>query len=471
MKERNKKIIYSILIVAVVLAIWFLPVPTGVKVTGWRTFAIFVGFILGCLLNVAPLAILSIVMMAVLTISQVMPAELVYAGFGNSAVWLIMFAFFVAIGFRTTKLGFRIAYYLIYRFGHSSLALSYVLTICDVIMAPFVPNTNARGAGVLYPITMSLSKSLGSEPDDGTQDKIGSFLLLTSFHQNLIAGSLFFTAMATNPLAISMGKSVFHVSISWLDWFKYTSVPSILALIIVPLVIYVIHKPELKKIPNAQSFAKRELDKMGQMSIKEDIMIGVFVLMIVLWATTQFTKLDNTSIALLGLAILIITGIIGLEDILAEKKVWNIFLWLPPLMAITPYLAQTGVIKWFKDIMQDSVKGMSLTLAFIVLALVYLYIHYFFTSVLVHMQALYIPFATVLVSLGANPTMVIMMFAILTCISPSTTHYGTGTASIYFATGYVTQREWWKVGFIVSLVEFLIFMIIGLGWWKLLGMF
>ncbi|APX71229.1 anion permease [Companilactobacillus allii] len=471
MKNRNKKIFYSIAVILVVLIIWFLPIPVGVKAAGWHTFAIFIGFILGCLLNLAPLAVLSIIMMAFLTISQAMPAEMIYAGFGNSAVWLIMFAFFVAIGFRTTKLGFRIAYYLIYRFGHSSLALSYVLTICDVIMAPFVPNTNARGAGVLYPITISLSKSLGSEPDDGTQNKIGSFLLLTSFHQNLIAGSLFLTAMATNPLALSMGKSVFHVSISWFDWLKYTSVPSLLALLIVPLVIYFIHKPELKKIPNAQNFAKEKLNEMGKVSTKEVIMILVFVLMIVLWSTTQFTNLDNTSIALLGLAILVVAGVIGLDDILSEKKVWNIFIWLPPLMAITPYLAQTGVIKWFKNIMSDSVSGLSLMSAFIVLALVYLYIHYFFTSVLVHMQALYIPFATVLVSLGANATMVIMMFAMLTCISPSTTHYGTGTASIYFATGYVSQKEWWRVGFIVSMTEFLIFMIIGLGWWKILGMF
>jgi len=77
MQGRNKKIIYSILIVLAVAVIWFLPVPTGVKAAGWHTFAIFVGFILGCLLNVAPLAILAIIMMAVLTISQAMPAMMV----------------------------------------------------------------------------------------------------------------------------------------------------------------------------------------------------------------------------------------------------------------------------------------------------------------------------------------------------------------------------------------------------------
>ncbi|WHT38193.1 anion permease [Myroides sp. mNGS23_01] len=51
----------------------------------------------------------------------------------------------------------------------------------------------------------------------------------------------------------------------------------------------------------------------------------------------------------------------------------------------------------------------------------------------------------------------------------SLTHYGTGTAPIIFGAGYTTLAEWWKVGFIISLVNLFIWITIGGLWWKILG--
>ncbi|NVY97017.1 DASS family sodium-coupled anion symporter [Lactobacillus sp. DCY120] len=459
------------LLILIPAIIWFLPVPAGVASSGWHTLAIFVGFIIGCLLSIAPLAVLGLIALASLAITNTIPPVTLYGGFGNSAIWLIMFAFFMAIGFRTTNLGSRLAYFLIARFGRSSLSLAYTLTACDLIMAPFVPNTNARGAGIMYPITMSLAKALGSDPQDHTEGKIGSFLILTSFHTNLLAGALFFTAMATNPLAMALAKPVFHINVSWGSWFLYACVPVIAALILVPLVIYSQNRPELVKIPAAQKFAREQLQAMGKISTSELMMTAIFLLTIIGWSTSKWTHLDNTAIAGSGLVLLIISQVIKIDDVLEEKKVWDIFLWLPIIMAMTTYLVQTKVVKWFQILIADSVQGLNLSVAFLILMLVYLYIHYFFTSVLVHLQVFFLPFATVLVSMGANPLVTVMLLALLTCVSPATTHYGTGTGSIYFATGYTTQKDWWRVGFEVSVVEFILFAGLGLLWWKLLGLY
>ena len=40
-----------------------------------------------------------------------------------------------------------------------------------------------------------------------------------------------------------------------------------------------------------------------------------------------------------------------------------------------------------------------------------------------------------------------------------------------FGAGYVTQAEWWKIGFIMSVIYLAIWLFIGPLWWTLLGTF
>jgi len=54
-------------------------------------------------------------------------------------------------------------------------------------------------------------------------------------------------------------------------------------------------------------------------------------------------------------------------------------------------------------------------------------------------------------------------------LQASLTHYGTTPAPIYFGSRYVTQHEWWSIGFRISLVTLAIWGTLGLAWWKLLG--
>ena len=40
---------------------------------------------------------------------------------------------------------------------------------------------------------------------------------------------------------------------------------------------------------------------------------------------------------------------------------------------------------------------------------------------------------------------------------------------MYFAQDYVSLGQWWKTGFVASVVNLAIWSTIGFGWWKLLG--
>lgn len=452
------------MIIACALA--FIPAPHSTSTEGWRTLALFIGFILACLLNAGKIGELALILICALALSKAMPIATILAGFGNPAVWLVLFAFFAAIAFRNTSLGHRIAYLLIVKIGWHPLGIVYAISLCDCLIAPFVPNTNARGAGILYPITQALADAAKSSSQQESNKKIGAFLFMASFQLNLTIGALFLTAMATNPLAIEMLNTTFGLHISWIDWFLYASVPIILAIVIVPWVIYCLHKPDLSKADMLaiQDFARTQLAHMGKFSRAELLLSGTFTLMIAMWALGNKLAIHPTTTALAGIIALLAMRIVSYKEVLKEEKAWDILLWLAPLIAITDYLNKEGVISWIVSAIQTPIAGMNPIALYVVLALFYVYIHYFLTSLLVHLQAFFLPFVGILAEQGMNPLVIGMVFAMLTCISPSTTHYGTGTAAIYYSAGYMSQKEWWRTGFIVSAIEILLIAGIGFVW-------
>ena len=120
-----------------------------------------------------------------------------------------------------------------------------------------------------------------------------------------------------------------------------------------PLVIYLVYPPEIKETPDAKKFAKDNLSEMGHVSTQEKIMLGVFALMLLLWANIpalllgeQF-NVDATTTAFIGLSTLILTGVLTWDDVLKEKSAWDTIVWFGALIMMASYLNKLGIISWF----------------------------------------------------------------------------------------------------------------------------
>jgi DASS family divalent anion:Na+ symporter len=254
-------------------------------------------------------------------------------------------------------------------------------------------------------------------------------------------------------------------------------VPGILCLVVMPLVIYLIYPPDVKVTPDAKGFAKDNLADMGSISRQEKIMLGVFGLMLLLWANIPALLLgeqysvDATTTAFIGLTTLILTGVLTWEDILKEKSAWDTIIWFGALIMMAAYLNELGLIRWFSDNIEAMIgtTGLGWVGAVAILTLVYLYIHYFFASTTAHITALFAAFYVVGLSLGAPPMLYALILAAAGNIMMTLTHYATGTAPVIFNSGYVTLKEWWGIGAIMSVVNLVIWIGAGMIWWKVLG--
>lgn len=453
--------------------IWFSPRPEAINPAGWHIFAIFVATITGLILEPLPIGAMSLIALSLATITKSISIDEALVSYSKPTIWIIVFAFFISRAIIKTQLGTRIAYIFVGLFGKKSLGLSYSLTFSEALLAPAIPSVTARTGGIIFPIVNSLSQALGSKPNHSSSNKLGSFLILVSFHISVITSAMFITAMTANPMIQRFALDNFNVRIEWIDWASASIVPGLISLIVIPLIIYILAPPEIKDIPNAYELARAKLKEMGKMTHSAWIMLGVFALLLVLWSLgSKFLKIPAETTALLAICILLATHVLTFEELLAEHNAWSSLIWFGALLTLAEQLKNQGVISYFSQLISTSIQSIGLEwyYAFLVLALFYFFAHYIFASCIAHVGAMFTAFVAVAILLGTPPLLAIFLLAFYSSLFGGLTHYGIGSAPVLFGSGYVSLKRWWTVGLVVSIANLLIWTVIGSWWWHFLGL-
>jgi len=468
---KNVKTWWRWLFVAVsALAIAFSPVPEGIKRESWILLAVFVATIVGSIVRPISAGAMVLLGVAALPIFGALEIGSALKGYADPVVWLVLSAFFLARGMIKTGLGRRVALRFVQTIGQSSLGLGYALVLTDGVLASVIPSNGARNGGIVLPIARSVAETYDSRPDDGTAGKLGSFLMNLLYQCDVIFCATFLTGQASNAIIAKFAAQTANIEISYSRWLLGAIVPSLISLAVVPLLIYRLFPPEIKRTPEATKIAADELQKIGKMSLHEWLMLIVFVSTATLWITKgTLHSLDTTVIALLGVVTLLITKVLDWEDLIREKAAWEIFIWYGGLVRMAEALGETGLTKLFAEKSAALIVGWQWYFALAVLLLIYFYSHYAFASITAHVTAMFIPFLTVAIAAGAPPFLAVLLFAYFSNLNASVTHYGTTSGAVYFGTGYVRQGTWWTTGFLASIVNILIWTIFGLIWWKILG--
>ncbi len=487
-KQKMFSLVYGIVCVGIIVLFWIIPAPEGMKTEGWHLFGIFCATILAIILKVMPIGALSIIAIALVAISCVTaPGDAktsvknALSGFNESLIWMIGVAIMISRAIIKTGLDKRIGYYFVSLFGKNTLGIAYSLVVSETILAPVTPSNTARGGAIIHPIMLSIAHNFQSDPKTKTQNKIGKYLALVNYQINPITSCMFLTSTAPNPMVVDKIVEVaknngiqIDMHITWGQWALSMLLPSLAVLFVLPLAIWLIYPPEIKKTTDAKEMATKKLHTMGAMSMQEKIVLGVFGIMLALWAGIGGLfglSIDPAAVAFLGLALILISGILTWEDILNEKSAWDTIIWFSALVMMANFLGKLGVVSYYATYLESGVRalGFGWLGACILLTLIYLYMHYFFASTTAHIAAVFATFYAAGLAIGAPPMLYALMLAAAGNIMMSLTHYATGTAPIIFGSGYASIKEWWKAGFVMSVVSVIMFGVVGGIWWKILG--
>lgn len=457
-----------VFVVSVGLLIWLLPRPDTVDPRAWRLLAIFVATIGGIIAKPLPIGAVAFVGIAATLATATLTLEEALSGFANGPLWLVMTAFFLASGFIRTGLGERIAYALVSLFGRRTLGLGYSFVASDLVLAPMIPSNTARAGGVIFPVLQSLARTVASgESADARRTR--AFLTLAAYNATVVTSAMFVTAMVANPLIVQLAAGQ-GITLTWTSWAVAASVPGLISLIVVPPIIYMLTARGAAMRADAPEAARAALRRLGPMKRSERVMAAVSVLLLAAWIAGSSIGLDPTAAALMAVAALLVTGVLGWDAVAGDEEAWNTFVWFATLVMMASYLGELGLIAWFTKAVQPLVSGVGWLAGFAGMVLIYFYTHYFFASMTAHISAMYAPFLAVALGLGAPPVFAALVLAFASNLFASLTHYGTAAAPILFSGGHVPLGQWWRVGLIVSVVNIAIWVGIGAAWWRLLGL-
>jgi DASS family divalent anion:Na+ symporter len=447
---------------AVAIGIWFSPVPAGLTAAAWHLFAVFIAAILSVLLGAFPLLTAAMIAVGTVVLTETITPPQAFSGFANTSVLLVVIAFIVAQAVVKSGLGRRISVFMVSHFGGSSLGLAYSIVLTDAAIAPAFPSNTARG-GVLFPIVLSVSKGAGSNPDDPEGRRLGGYLMFCAMASLAVSSALWMTATSCNPIGVQIAQK-FGLEIGFGNWLLASSVPALVAIGMLPVLVSKLFPPRVGATPEAPAAARAELARMGPLSRDEWITAVTFVVMVAGWVLADTLKLNVTSIAFVGFGTLLLTGVLTLDDIAQQGDTLATFLWLAVLFALSGQLNELGFMGYVGERLAAQLGGLSWPALYLTLITLYVGIHYLFVSQTSQVLALLGVFLDVGVR-GGVPV-ALMAFGLLFASSYFSviTPQGGSQNIIFAASGYLTQRELYRLGFLTTLAFLAVFLLIGTPW-------
>jgi DASS family divalent anion:Na+ symporter len=278
------------------------------------------------------------------------------------------------------------------------------------------------------------------------------------------------TAMAGNPLIAKFAYDIAGVEMTWARWALATSLPGLCAFALIPWLLHHLLPPQIQETAHARTFAREKLHALGPLTRSEGTLLLVLLVVLAAWLTSPWHGANATVVAMAGVCALLLLRVLAWEDLLGNRRAWEVLIWFAPLLMMADELSRQGVINAIFESGFRNLQGWPWPFALAVLALVYFYAHYGFASLTAQISALYPGFLAAALAVGIAPPLAAWTFAMLSNLNAGLTHYSTGSAPVYFASGYIPQNAWWNLGFVISVVNLALWMGIGPIWWSLIGL-
>ena len=443
-------------------AIWFTPVPAGLTPQSWHLFAIFSTAIISVLLSLYSLLTSTMLAAGAVVLTNTISPEKAFAGFANSSVLLVVVAFLVAQAVVKCGLGQRIALFMVSLFGRSSTGLAYSIVLTDAAIAPAFPSNTARG-GVLFPIVLSVARGSGSLPDDEKGRRLGGYLMFCAMASLAVSSALWMTATSANPIAIQVAQK-YGVNVDFGKWLIASSVPALIAILLLPRLISRLFPPGVGATPEAPAAARKALKELGPLSREEWLTAIAFMFMVSGWIMADKIHLSVTSIAFAGLGLLLMTGVLTANDIATQGDTLATFLWLAVLFALSSQLNELGFMGYVGQRLAAFMGGLSWPVTFAALILLYVAIHYMFVSQSSQVLALLGVFLDVGIRGGVPASLMAFSLFFASSYFSVITPQGGSQNVIFVGSGYLTQKELYKLGLLTTLFFLGIFLTVGTGW-------
>jgi L-tartrate/succinate antiporter len=167
-------------------------------------------------------------------------------------------------------------------------------------------------------------------------------------------------------------------------------------------------------------------------------------------------------VAALVISLMVLTGVVSWNDIVSNKQAWNVWVWFATLVTLADGLNRVGFLSWFAKRSAALIAHFPITPMIVMLLVLFWAVHYCFASATAHTTAVLPVFLAAIVTVSGIPLkpvalLLVYSLGIQGVISP----YAHGAAPIWYSAGYISTRDFWRIGAILGFIYMLVLLLVG----------
>lgn len=401
-------------------------------------------------------AIAGILMMLLYIIANIAPSSTVFSAWTNDIPWYILATLLLVNILDDTTILKRIAYHCIIWTGGTYKGIIYGITITAMLSIIIVPGTWTSMA--VAAITLSIIKSLELPVGKAS----GGILMAACFGFHTASGFIY--SPSGIQMFLDMSKSVDGISpeslnTNFIDFF-IQDFPLILLPFILAFLITKLMKPE--KPINGKQYFQEQLRELGKMSANDKKVLVILLILLIYLLSNRWTGWNMLYGFLLAPIICYLPGIRVATVDHFRKINFNVIFFIVACLSIGTVAATCGAGQFIVDIIVPLLSNTG-TYGFLAIVFVFGVLVNFLLTPMAAMSSIAPLLSGVALSIGVTP--LATTYAFYLGLDQLILPYEIGTYLIFFSMGYVTLKDFAKLGGVKMLTATIFTFVVMIPWW------
>ncbi len=342
------------------------PIP-GLSYQATAVLGILIMAIVWWITGVLPEFVTAVVMAVLFVVVAGISVGATFSTFASSTWWLLLSAFTLGVGMKTSGLMKRIALAIVRKFPRTFRCQVIAQLVTGTVLGPLIPSLAVKGA-MLAPLAMNIGDELGYERQGkrATGLFVAMLVGIRTVAPTIVSASVTgYALMATLPADVQEQFNMASWFVAALPWLVVVLVLNYF------LIMGMYGRGEASACDavedspsgtvgafgNAQSLRQSSRggideggkqpipDGLGPLSVVEKRMLGIILVTVVLWATEPF---HHVSAMAVGLAALVAMFVLKVIDVPAFKSGvnWTSLLFIGIALGLGSVFAEAGLNDW-----------------------------------------------------------------------------------------------------------------------------
>ncbi|TEB04520.1 Sodium-dependent dicarboxylate transporter SdcS [Pelotomaculum schinkii] len=442
----RKRAIWLIAIVVIYFVLINLPTPNGLSLVGQKALALMLIVVITWVTGIIPIGIASLLFVFLQSVIGIADVGTAVGNFANPTLLFVLSSFFLAIALDVSGLNNRISLKLTVLSGGSPKKALFYLMAATAVLSMVISDVPACAA--FYSIGLALLRKNNCKVGSSN---LGKAMMIGIPVASLIGGAATPAGSSLNVLALSLMKSTANIDITFLQWAAIGIPIVIIALPLTWKIMTFVFPPELERLIGIEDIQK-DYQALGHISAKEIKFIVIFALLLITWFTESIHKIPLPASATFGAVLFFLPGIDLLSWENTKHRIgWDIILLIGAASSLGTAFWKSGAATWMANGALSWTQGVSLVVVVLVVVIFTTLIHLLLPvnpAIISIMVPALVGYAAT-IGMGSPLALVIPMAQ---AVHSAFLLPLDSVPLITYASGYYTMVDFFKSGWIISIL-------------------